>query len=116
MARKAMPDAMPTGISLPVRPDRTIMVNMLAHGAVGATVYIDPWRAQVVAKRDPSQNFLAWQRPLHQGSGLGAIWKALVFLSGLVPALFVITGVVMWVKKRQRRLPMTAALAEEAAG
>jgi uncharacterized iron-regulated membrane protein len=115
MARKAMPDAEPTSLSLPVRPDRTIMVNMLAHGAVGATVYIDPWRAQVVAKRDPSENFLAWQRPLHQGSGLGAIWKALVFLSGLVPALFVITGVVMWVKKRQRRLPMTAALAQEAA-
>jgi len=99
-----------------VRPDRTIMVNMLAHGAVGATVYIDPWRAQMVAKRDPSENFLAWQRPLHQGSGLGAIWKALVFLSGLVPALFVITGVIMWVKKRQRRLPMTATLAEEAVG
>lgn len=116
MARKAMPDAEPTSLSLPIRPDRTIMVNMLAHGAVGANVYIDPWRAQVVAKRDPSQNFLAWQRPLHQGSGLGAIWKALVFFSGLVPALFVITGVVMWVKKRQRRLPMTAALAEEAAG
>jgi len=116
MARRAMPDAEPTSLSLPVRPDRTIMVNMLAHGAVGAAVYIDPWRAQMVAKRDPSENFLAWQRPLHQGSGLGAIWKALVFLSGLVPALFVITGVIMWVKKRQRRLPMTATLAEEAVG
>lgn len=116
MAHSAMPDAEPASLSLPVRPDRTIMVNMLAHGAVGATVYIDPWRAQVVAKRDPSQNFLAWQRPLHQGSGLGAIWKALVFLSGLVPALFVITGVIMWVKKRQRRLPMSATLAEEAVG
>ena len=115
MARKAMPDAEPTSLSLPIRPDRTIMVNMLAHGAVGATVYIDPWRGEVVAKRDPSQNFLAWQRPLHQGSGLGAIWKALVFLSGLVPALFVITGVIMWVKKRQRRMPMAAALAPEAA-
>ena len=116
MARTVMPDAEPTGLSLPARPDRTIMVNMLAHGAVSATVYIDPWRGEVVAKRDPSQNFLAWQRPLHQGSGLGAIWKVLVFFSGLVPALFVITGVIMWVKKRQRRLPMTAALAEEAVG
>lgn len=116
MARTAMPDATPTSLSLPVRPDRAIMVNMLAHGAVGATVYIDPWRAQVVAKRDPSQSFMAWQRPLHQGSGLGAIWKALVFLSGLVPALFVVTGVIMWVKKRKRHLPMTAVLAEEAVG
>ncbi len=116
MARNAIPDAEPTSISLPLRPDRTIMVNMLAHGAVGAAVYIDPWRAQVVAKRDPSENILAWQRPLHQGAGLGAIWKALVFLSGLVPALFVVTGVIMWLKKRKRNLPMTATLAEEAVG
>lgn len=116
MARTAMPDATPTSLSLPVRPDRTIIVNMLAHGAVNATVYIDPWRGEVVAKRDPSQSFMAWQRPLHQGSGLGAIWKALVFLSGLVPALFVVTGVIMWLKKRKRHLPMTAVLAEEAVG
>ena len=116
MARKALPDAVPTSITVPARRDRTIMVNMLAHGAVGAGVYIDPWRASVVAMRDPSQTFLAWQRPLHQGLGLGAVWKLLVFLSGLVPALFVFTGVVMWLKKRKRHLPMSAVLAEEALG
>ena len=114
MARKALPDATATSITLPVRRDRTIMVNMLAHGAVGASVYIDPWRGKVVAVRDPSPSFLAWQRPLHQGLGLGAVWKLLVFLSGLVPALFVFTGIVMWLKKRKRHLPMSAALAEEA--
>jgi len=31
-----------------------------------------------------------------------------VFLSGLVPTLFVVTGLVMWWKKRQRHVPMTA--------
>jgi uncharacterized iron-regulated membrane protein len=39
-----------------------------------------------------------------------------VFLSGLVPALFVFTGVVMWLKKRKRHIPMSAVLAEETAG
>ena len=33
------------------------------HGAVGAAVYIDPWRGEVVAPRNPSGSFLAWQRP-----------------------------------------------------
>ena len=116
MAQTALPNATPTGITLPSRPDRTIMVNMEARGAVGATVYIDPWRGRIVATRDPSGSFMAWQRPLHQGSGLGVVWQALVFLSGLVPALFVITGVIMWLKKRKRHLPMSAALAEEAVG
>jgi uncharacterized iron-regulated membrane protein len=116
IAQKALPDATPTSITIPVRRDRTIMVNMLAFGAVGASVYMDPWRGQVVAVRDPSQTFLAWQRPLHQGLGLGAIWKLLVFLSGLVPALFVFTGIAMWLQKRKRHLPMSAVLTEEAVG
>jgi uncharacterized iron-regulated membrane protein len=88
---------------------------MLAHDAVGAQVYVDPWRGEVVGQRDPSQSFLAWQRPVHQGTGLGPVWRALVFLSGFVPSLFVVTGVIMWAKKRRRRLPM-ATLVEEVAG
>jgi uncharacterized iron-regulated membrane protein len=115
LARTALPDATPTGLSIPARPDRTIVVNMLAHGAVGAAVYIDPWRGDIVGQRDPSQSFLAWQRPVHQGTGLGPVWRALVFLSGFVPTLFVVTGVIMWAKKRRRRLPM-ATLVEEVAG
>ena len=46
-------------------------------------------------------------RPVHQGS-LNGIWRLLVFLSGLAPALFVTTGIVMWLKKRRRHIPMTS--------
>ncbi len=116
IAREALPNATVTGITLPSRRDRTLMVNMEAKVGVGATVYIDPWRGKVVATRDMSGSVMAWQRPLHQGSGLGLIWQFLVFLSGLVPALFVFTGVVMWLKKRKRHIPMSAVLAEETAG
>ncbi|HEY2835073.1 MAG TPA: PepSY-associated TM helix domain-containing protein [Rhizomicrobium sp.] len=115
LAKKALPDATPTGITIPSRPDRTIVVSMLAHDAVGAQVYVDPWQGRVAGKRDPSESFLAWQRPVHQGVGLGAVWRGLVFLSGFVPSLFVVTGVIMWAKKRKRRLPM-ATLVEEVAG
>jgi uncharacterized iron-regulated membrane protein len=45
-------------------------------------------------------------RPVHQCS-LGSVWRFLVFLSGLVPTLFVVTGLIMWWKKRQRHVPMT---------
>jgi uncharacterized iron-regulated membrane protein len=58
--------------------------------------------------RDNSERFLAWMRPVHDGSNLGTVWRFLVFLSGLVPALFVVTGIIMWWKKRQRHVPMTA--------
>ena len=68
---------------------------------------IDPYSGKVLAERDNSERFLAWMRPVHDGS-LGAVWRFLVFLSGLVPSLFVVTGVIMWWKKRQRHVPMTA--------
>jgi uncharacterized iron-regulated membrane protein len=57
--------------------------------------------------RDNSERFLAWMRPVHDGT-LGFVWRFLVFLSGLVPTLFIVTGLIMWWKKRQRHVPMTA--------
>jgi len=65
--------------------------------------------------RDNSERFLAWMRPVHDGS-LGFAWRFLVFLSGLVPTLFMVTGLVMWWKKRQRRVPMTVMTEELTVG
>lgn len=105
-AQKAMPDAQVRSVTLPARPDQAITVSLL-HGFMNASVFLDPYTGQVLSVRDPSGRFMAWQRPLHQGS-LGPVWRFLVFLSGLVPLLFVVTGVIMWAKKRKRRVPMTA--------
>jgi uncharacterized iron-regulated membrane protein len=93
-------------VTIPARRDQPISVGYLSNGAMSATVFVDPYRGKVLAVRDSSSSFLAWMRPVHQGS-LNAVWKFLVFLSGLVPALFVVTGIVMWWKKRQRRIPMS---------
>ena len=106
-ATAAVPGLQPRSITIPARPDAPISVNYLGNGAVAATVLVDPYRGTVLAVRDPSERFQSWMRPVHQGS-LGPVWRFLVFLSGLVPALFVTTGLIMWWKKRQRHMPMTA--------
>lgn len=106
-ATSVVPDLKPRSITIPARPNQPIMVNYLSNGAINASVLIDPYSGKVLEKRDNSERFLAWMRPVHDGS-LGAIWGFLVFLSGLVPTLFVVTGLIMWAKKRQRRVPMTA--------
>lgn len=115
-AQKALPGAQPRSVTIPARPGQAVSVGFLSHGAINAQVYLNPYTGEVLQVRDQSERFMAWQRPIHQGSGFGAIWKFLVFLSGLVPLLFVVTGTVMWLKKRKRRIPMTMPTDEVIAG
>jgi uncharacterized iron-regulated membrane protein len=72
-------------------------------------VLVDPWTRRVVDTYDPQrfslgERIIAWQHALHAGQGLGWVWKILVFLSGLLPLLFTVSGVAMWRLKRQRKL------------
>ena len=105
-AKAALPQAELRSVTLPAQPDQAITVNLRANGAINASVLVDPYSAKVLQVRDPSSSWAAWQRPVHQGL-LGPVWKFLVFLSGLVPTLFVVTGIIMWAKKRRRHVPMT---------
>lgn len=112
-AQTAVPDLVPRVITIPARPDAPITVGYLSNGAMNAQVLVDPYSGKVLQVRDQSARFLAWMRPVHDGS-LNGIWRFLVFLSGLVPLLFVVTGIVMWAKKRNRRIPMTTMTDEMA--
>ena len=112
-AQAAVPDLKPRTITIPAKPDAPITVGYLSHGAMNAQVLLDPYTGKVLQVRDQSERFLAWMRPVHQGS-IGPLWRFLVFLSGLVPLLFVVTGVIMWAKKRKRRIPMTTMTDEVA--
>ena len=74
---------------LPARRDQPISVALLNHGAINASVTDrSPITAKVLSVRDPSQSFLAWQRPVHQGTYWARCGKFLVFLSGFLPAAF----------------------------
>jgi uncharacterized iron-regulated membrane protein len=93
-----------------------VTVGSIDDGPV-STAYVDPWRKQITAVRNArgssADAFMAWQRPLHQGSGWGALWRILVFLSGLLPSLFVTTGIVMWIKKRRARVRVVSSAVRE---
>lgn len=112
LAKAALPGAALRSVSPPQRPDQAYRVGLApagqAHGAPIATVFVDPWAARVAEVRDPAgysagETVLAWQRPLHAGEGLGGLWKWLVFLSGVLPPLFAVTGTLMWWLKRKAR-------------
>jgi uncharacterized iron-regulated membrane protein len=114
VARKAFPGLSLQSLAVPARRDQAMTANFIRPDGLGVTVFLD--RGRIIAVRDAMASrgadlFAAWQRPLHQGLGLGPVWRLLVFLSGLLPTLFLVTGIVMWTTKYRRRLAMNAPLA-----
>lgn len=53
--------------------------------------------------------FIGWQLPLHSGQAFGTAGRILVLVAGLVPVLLVVTGVVVWRRKRQVEARRAAA-------
>jgi len=76
-------------------------INLIPDGAApdaqAITVLVDSNRAQILGVRDPWQRgtgsqVINWQRPLHTGRGTHALYRAAIFLVGLLPPLFAVTG------------------------
>ena len=119
LARSRVPDARFLSAFLPSRPDQALRVALVrpghAEGAPPITVVIDPLRRTVLGVLDPramtaGERFLAWQRALHYGNGLGPLYRFLVFAVGVTIPLFAITGACMWwIKRRNRRAARLAA-------
>lgn len=46
----------------------------------------------------------SWIRWLHEGSHAGPVWQFVVFVTGLMPALLGITGILIWLRQRRQRV------------
>ena len=44
-----------------------------------------------------------WIRWIHEGSHSGPVWQIVVFLTGVFPLVFAVTGVMMWLRGRRSR-------------
>lgn len=54
----------------------------------------------------------SWIRWLHEGSHSGEVWRFLVFMSGIMPAVLGVTGILVWLRQRRQRALMTAKAAQ----
>jgi uncharacterized iron-regulated membrane protein len=123
-ARAAQPDARPVAVFLPagggrgggaqsgnraqagaedgplwrvqLRPaDGDELVTITVNDRTGAAARLpDPLAGDRAAR---------WIRAIHEGSRGGPLWQVMVFLTGVFPAIFVATGIVMWLRGRRRR-------------
>ena len=122
VALASVPNARVVQVQLPPRPDGIYMVTLVPRpfddNAPQISTFIGPGpeMLDMVDPRDYSagKQLLLWLRALHYGHGLGEVWRGLVFLSGLLPLLFAITGLRMWQLKRAQRTQVPSALPQPA--
>ena len=77
-------------------PEGSEMATVLVNDRTGA--------AQLMPGPLAGDRAAQWIRWLHDGSRGGIVWQVLVFLTGVFPPIFAVTGIVMWLRGRRRRV------------
>ncbi len=95
-------------VTVPAQPNRP--VNVTLETGFGEftppNIAVNPYTGAVLTRPGAARNAGVTRRTieqLHGGAGFGPVWKFLVFASGFLPLIFVVTGFMMWLKKRQNR-------------
>lgn len=116
IARKSAPNAEPTALFLPVQQRGEANLNWRVEmrgrdDAFTVTVDDQSGQAKVIAPQS-GDRAAAWIRWIHEGSHSGPLWAAIVFLTGIFPTVFAVTGIMMWLRKRSDRRARNARTAE----
>jgi len=119
IALSTTPRARLISIGLPTQPEQPYRVSLARPGdgrdvpEVVALINSSGTLIELIDPRrfGPAQTVLAWQRAVHFGQGLGWVWRILVCVSGLLPAIFAYTGLAMWLIPRRARRRTVPSLA-----
>lgn len=105
-AEAALPGSALAWIETPADAHSALRINLMVPGEPSrrfprSNVWLDPYDGRVLAMRDERRDskgdtFLAWLHPLHGGEAFGLAGRWLVFVSGLLPALLLGTGLWRW--------------------
>jgi uncharacterized iron-regulated membrane protein len=104
-ALKSQPDVRPVAIFLPTANAMWRVQLRLPASDESITVTVDDRSDAVERPADALAGDRAaqWMRWIHGGSHSGTAWQAIVFLTGVFPLVFAVTGVVMWWRGRRGR-------------
>jgi len=110
-ANKIFPNATLMAIGLPIKEKDTYRIYKRQEGEVRkskgkSVVWVDQYSAEIIKTKDPSsmsagETFINWQFPLHTGEAFGMTGRLLVFFSGIATMLLVVTGTIIWYRKKR---------------
>lgn len=114
-AQALFPQGRLSRIALPAKPSVPYEIRLRQPGEVrkgdgNTRISVDAYSGAVLRVLDPltgpaGDKFLGWMYPLHTGEAFGLPGRALISVSGLAPLLFLVSGLVMWLRRRPQRQP-----------
>jgi uncharacterized iron-regulated membrane protein len=101
----AEPGRTPAAIFFPPQQNPAWRIQMRSgHSDDLSTVMIDDRSGTASKVAALSGDRIAlWIRWIHEGSNAGMLWRVLVFLCGVFPTIFAVTGCLIWLRRRQGR-------------
>ncbi|WP_026606882.1 PepSY-associated TM helix domain-containing protein [Methylocapsa acidiphila] len=95
----------PTALVSPTEQDGLWRVQLSDAEDALRVVTVDDATSAVKVEPPPTRGdgVAVWLRQIHEASHHGPIWRAIGVLCGLAPAIFLVTGVMMWLRRRSAR-------------
>lgn len=113
-AQAKFPDGRVSRVSIPAKIGQPFEIRVrqpdeLRQGPGATRISIDSGDASVLRVIDPERarggdKFLSWMFPLHTGEAFGLWGRIFISLFGFMPLAFFVTGLVIWVKLRKKKV------------
>jgi uncharacterized iron-regulated membrane protein len=114
IVQAAKPDMAIAMLNPPTETRNMWRVQFRAEGADPAVrargaIWLDPWSGVVVHDRTSGatsmgDRYLAEQLWIHNGATFGLIGRLFVFVAGFAPLTLLVSGAIMWFRKRPGRM------------
>lgn len=115
-AQAAAPNAQLLALNFPAGPNPVWRIQMMNANGQPLSLSVDDNTREVKSNARPGapasgDSFSRLMRNLHDGVGMGLIWQIVIFIGGILPAALAVTGVVMWLRKRNHKAALNHRLA-----
>lgn len=118
-AQARFPEARLSRLSIPAKPGQPYEIRgrqegELREGGGNTRITIDSGDGKVLRVSDPQRaqggdKLVSWLFPLHTGEAFGLAGRVFISVFGLVPLMFFITGLVIWIKLTRKAKKQAAA-------
>jgi uncharacterized iron-regulated membrane protein len=92
-------------VFVPTRQNQAWRIQLRQPGSEGVTTVMVDDGSGALSKVQPQSGdrIAQWIRWIHEGSHSGLLWQIVVFLCGVLPTGFAVTGTMIWLRSRRAK-------------